>query len=71
MNAIFMELLDEEMEIDKINVATELAIKGNKKKTEKMDEELIPEEYHKYLNVFSEEKLLNFQNQNHGVTKLK
>ena len=33
MNAIFMELLDEEMQINKINVATELAIEENKKKT--------------------------------------
>ena len=56
MNALFMELLDEEMEINKINVATKLAIKENKKKTEKMDKELIPEEYHEYLDVFSEEK---------------
>ena len=34
MNAIFMELLDKEMEINKINIATDLAIKENKKKTE-------------------------------------
>ena len=31
VNAIFMELLDEEMEINKINIATELAIEDNKK----------------------------------------
>ena len=30
-----MELLDKEMEINKINIATELAIEDNKKKTEK------------------------------------
>ena len=53
MNAIFMELLDE---INKINIATELAIEDNKKKTEKMDEELTPKEYHEYLDIFSEEK---------------
>ena len=56
MNAIFIELFDEEMEINKINITTELEIEDNKKKTEKMDEELIPKEYHKYLDVFSEEK---------------
>ena len=60
MNAIFIELLDEEMEINKINIATELAIEDNKKKTEKLDEELIPKEYHEYLDVFSEEKAAQF-----------
>ena len=60
MNAIFIKLLDEEMEINKINIATELAIEDNKKKTEKMDEELIPKEYHKYLDVFSEGKAARF-----------
>ena len=60
MNAIFIELFDEEMEINKINIATELAIEDNKKKTEKTDEELIPKEYHKYLDVFSEEKAARF-----------
>ena len=56
VNAIFMELLDEEMEIDRINIATELVIKDNKKKTEKTDEELVPTGYHEYLDIFSEEK---------------
>ena len=60
MNAIFMELLDEEMEINKINIATELAIEDNKKKTEKTDEELIPKIYHEYLDIFSEEKAAQF-----------
>ena len=32
MNAIFMELLDQKIRINKINVATELAIEENKKK---------------------------------------
>ena len=35
MNAIFMKLLDEDIEINKINIATELAIEDNKKKKEK------------------------------------
>ena len=63
-----MELLDEEIGINKLNLATELAIKDNKKKTEKTDKELIPKEYHEYLDV---KRLLNFQNLNHGITKLK
>ena len=54
-NTIFMELY-EEINKSKINVATKLAIEENKKKEEKMDKELIPEEYHEYLDVFSEEK---------------
>ena len=69
MNAIFMEILDEEIKINKINIATELAIEDNKKKTEKMDEELIPKEYHKYLDV--KKRLLDFHNLNHGITKSK
>ena len=35
MNVIFMELLDEEIGINKINIATELAIEENKKKDRK------------------------------------
>ena len=59
-NVIFMELLDEEMENNKRNIATELAIEDNKKKTEKTDEELIPKEHHEYLDVFSKEKAARF-----------
>ena len=55
-----MELLDEEIGINKINIATELAIEENKKKTEKPDKELVPEEYHKYLDIFNEEKVAQF-----------
>ena len=60
MNAIIMELLDEEMEINRIYIATELAIKDNMKKTEKTDRELVPTEYHKYLDVFNKEKAAQF-----------
>ena len=59
-NTIFLELLDKEIGINKINVATELAIEENKKKTEKTDKELIPKEYHKYLDVFNKEKAARF-----------
>ena len=47
---------DETTSINKINVATELAIKENSKKEEKTDKQLVPEEFHKYLDIFSEEK---------------
>ena len=55
-----MELSDKEIGINKINVATELPIEENKKKTKKMDKELIPKEYHEYLDVFNEEKAARF-----------
>ena len=45
-----------ELEINKINIATGLAIKDNKKMTEKTDKELVPTEYHEYLDAFSKEK---------------
>ena len=38
----------------------ELAIEENRKKEEQMDKKLVPKEYHKYLDVFSEEKAAHF-----------
>ena len=55
-NAILIQLLEEATWINKTNVATELAIKENNKKEEKTDEELVPKEFHNYLDIFSEEK---------------
>jgi hypothetical protein len=46
--------------IHKTNLATELAIEENSKKTDKVDEQLVPVEYHKYLNIFSKEKAHHF-----------
>ena len=43
---ILIELLEETAWINKMNVATELAIKENDKKEEKTDEELVPKESH-------------------------
>ena len=56
LNAILLELIKEDIQISKITIATELAAEQNRKKEEKTDKELIPEEYHKYLDVFSKEK---------------
>jgi hypothetical protein len=39
------------------NVATELAVEGNKKKEGIPIEKLVPEEYHEYLDKFNEEKV--------------
>ena len=55
-NTILIELLEETTWINKINMATELAIKENDKKEEKTNEELVPKEFHDYLDIFSEEK---------------
>jgi hypothetical protein len=46
--------------IHKTNIATELAIEENSKKMDKMDEQLVLAEYHKYPNIFSEEKAHHF-----------
>ena len=59
-NMILIELLEEMAWINKMNIATELAIKENDKKEEKTDEELVPKEFHEYLDIFSEEKAHQF-----------
>ena len=43
-----------------MNVATELSIKENDKKGEKTDKELVPKEFHDYLDIFSKEKAHQF-----------
>jgi hypothetical protein len=53
---VYIELLETDVWIHKTNIATELAIKENSKKIEKTDKELVPKEYHKYLDIFNEEK---------------
>jgi hypothetical protein len=46
--------------IHKTNIAMELAIEKNSKKMDKMDKQLVPAEYHEYLDIFSEEKAHRF-----------
>jgi hypothetical protein len=53
---VYIELLETDVWIHKTNIATELAIKENSKKQDKMDKQLVPAEYHEYLDIFSEEK---------------
>ena len=60
LNAIFFELTEEDIQINKVTIATELAVEENKKKEEKTDKELILKEYHEYLDIFSEEKAAQF-----------
>jgi hypothetical protein len=57
---IYIELLETDVWIHKTNIVTELAIEENSKKQDKTDEQLVPAEYHKYLDIFSEEKAHRF-----------
>jgi Reverse transcriptase (RNA-dependent DNA polymerase) len=57
---VFIELLETDVWIHKTNIAMELAIKENSKKQDKTDEQLVPAEYHEYLDIFSEEKAHRF-----------
>jgi hypothetical protein len=57
---VYIKLLETDVWIHKTNIATELAIEENSKKTDKTDEQLVPVEYHKYLDIFSEEKAHRF-----------
>ena len=44
----------------KTNLTMDMAIKNNLKKQEKSVEEMVPKEYHEFLDVFSEEKAARF-----------
>ena len=59
-NVILIELLEETTWINKMNIAMELAILKNDKKEEKTNEELVPEEFHNYFDIFSKEKAHQF-----------
>ena len=58
-DTILLELLNIEDEVwinTKMNMATSLAAEVNSKKPELTSKQLVPEEYHEYLDVFDEEK---------------
>jgi hypothetical protein len=57
---VYIKLLETDVWIHKTNIATELAIEENSKKQDKTDEQLVPVEYHEYLDIFSEEKAHRF-----------
>jgi hypothetical protein len=57
---VYIQLLETDVWIHKTNIPTELAIEENSKKTDKTDEQLVPVEYHKYLDIFSKEKAHHF-----------
>ena len=59
MDMILLELLDIENKVwinTKMNMATSLAAEANSKKLELTPQQLVPEEYHEYLDIFDEEK---------------
>jgi hypothetical protein len=57
---VYIKLLETDVWIHKTNIAMELAIEENSKKIDKTDEQLVLAEYHKYLDIFSEEKAHHF-----------
>jgi hypothetical protein len=57
---VYIKLLETDVWIHKTNIAMELAIEENSKKMDKTDEQLVPAEYHKYLDIFSKEKAHRF-----------
>jgi hypothetical protein len=57
---VYIELLETDVWVNKTNIATELAIEKNSEKTDKTDKQLVPAEYHEYLDIFSKEKAHRF-----------
>jgi hypothetical protein len=53
---VYIKLLETDVWIHKTNITTKLAIEENSKKMDKTDKQLVPVKYHKYLDIFSEEK---------------
>ena len=71
LNALLLELIEESIQINKVTITMELAAEENWKKEEKTDEELVPQEYHGYLDVFSKEKAAWFPESRSGDHKIK
>jgi hypothetical protein len=58
-NKVLLEYLGMENEIwinSKENLATKLAAEANQKKLDQTPEQLVPLEYHEYLDIFNEDK---------------
>jgi hypothetical protein len=66
---VYIKLLETDVWIHKTNIATELAIEKNSKKTDKTEKQLVPAEYHKYLDIFGEEKAHRFPDRDLGITR--
>jgi hypothetical protein len=57
---VYIKLLETDVWIHKTNIAMELAIEENSKKTDKTDKQLVLAEYHEYLDIFSKKKAHRF-----------
>jgi hypothetical protein len=68
---VYIRLLETDVWINKTNIATELAIEENSKKTDKTDEQLVPAEYHEYLDFSAKKSHTVSLNQDLGTTRLK
>jgi hypothetical protein len=49
---VYIRLLETDVWINKTNIAMELAIEENSKKTDKTDKQLVLAEYHEYLDIY-------------------
>jgi hypothetical protein len=59
LDKVLLEYLGMENKIwinSKENLATKLAAEANQKKPDQTPEQLVPPEYHKYLDIFNEDK---------------
>ena len=54
----------------KTNLAMDMAIEANLKKKEIPATELVPLEYHEFLDIFDEERQTGFWNHVNGITRL-
>jgi hypothetical protein len=66
---VYIKLLETDVWIHKTNIATELAIEKNSKKMDKMDEQLVPVEYHKYLDISAKKRHTVSPNQDLGTIR--
>jgi Reverse transcriptase (RNA-dependent DNA polymerase)/RNase H-like domain found in reverse transcriptase len=57
---VYIKLLETDVWIHKTNIAMELDIEENSKRLDKTDEQLVPAEYHEYLDILIEEKAHHF-----------
>jgi hypothetical protein len=73
-NKVLLEYLGMENEVwinSKDNLATRLAAEVKQKKPDLTPEQLVPPEYHEYLDIFSEDKANRFLTRDLGITRLK
>ena len=72
--SLFMATLTGQIDMDiwinaKTNLGMDMAIEANLKKKEILVTELVPLEYHKFLDVFDERRQTGFRNHANGTTR--